>query len=74
MPQVEFEPTVSVFERAKTAHALDRAATVIGADRICNSKELTATCENIIRETKFPRSPDHVLLNCDKLKCSSLIV
>jgi hypothetical protein len=25
-----FEPTISVFERAKTVHALDRAATVIG--------------------------------------------
>jgi hypothetical protein len=27
----EFEPTITVFERAKTVHALDRAATVIGA-------------------------------------------
>jgi hypothetical protein len=30
MPQVEFEPTTPVFERAKTVHTLDRAATVIG--------------------------------------------
>jgi hypothetical protein len=30
MPQVAFEPTIPVFERAKTIHALDRAATVIG--------------------------------------------
>jgi hypothetical protein len=30
MPQVRFEPTITVFERAKTVHALDRAATVIG--------------------------------------------
>jgi hypothetical protein len=30
MPQVGFEPTVSVFELARTVHALDRAATVIG--------------------------------------------
>jgi hypothetical protein len=30
MPPVGFEPTVSVLERAKTLHALDRAATVIG--------------------------------------------
>jgi hypothetical protein len=29
MPWVEFEPTISVFERPKTVHALDRAATVI---------------------------------------------
>jgi hypothetical protein len=30
MPRVEFEPTIPVFERAKTGHALDREATVIG--------------------------------------------
>jgi hypothetical protein len=30
MPQVGFEPTISVFERAKMFHALERAATVIG--------------------------------------------
>jgi hypothetical protein len=29
MPQVEFEPTIPVFERAKTVYA-DRAASVIG--------------------------------------------
>jgi hypothetical protein len=30
MPRVGFEPTIPVFERAKTVHALDRAAIVIG--------------------------------------------
>jgi hypothetical protein len=30
MSQVGFEPTIPVFEWAKTVHALDRAATVIG--------------------------------------------
>jgi hypothetical protein len=30
MPQVGFEPTIPVFARAKTVHALDRAAAVIG--------------------------------------------
>jgi hypothetical protein len=29
MPWVEFEPTIPVFERTKTVHALDRAAAVI---------------------------------------------
>jgi hypothetical protein len=29
MPQAGFHPTISVFERAKTVHVLDRAATVI---------------------------------------------
>jgi hypothetical protein len=30
MPQVGFEPTIPAFERAKTVHALDRPANVIG--------------------------------------------
>jgi hypothetical protein len=30
MPQVGFESTTPVFERAMIVHALDRAATVIG--------------------------------------------
>jgi hypothetical protein len=30
MPLVEIEPMIPVFERAKTVHALDRAATVTG--------------------------------------------
>jgi hypothetical protein len=30
MPREGFELTTTVFERAKTVHALDRAATVIG--------------------------------------------
>jgi hypothetical protein len=31
MPLVGFEPTISVFERAKTFHAIDRAVPVIGS-------------------------------------------
>jgi hypothetical protein len=30
MPGVEFEPTIPVFQRWKTFHTLDSAATVIG--------------------------------------------
>jgi hypothetical protein len=30
MPRVGFEQTITAFERAKTVHALDRAAIVIG--------------------------------------------
>jgi hypothetical protein len=30
MPSVGFELTIQAFEREKTVHALDRAATVIG--------------------------------------------
>jgi hypothetical protein len=31
MPWVGFEPTIPVFEQAKTVHALDCTATVIGS-------------------------------------------
>jgi hypothetical protein len=31
MPQVGFEHTIPIFKRAKTVHALDRAAAVIGS-------------------------------------------
>jgi hypothetical protein len=30
MPRVVFEPTIPVFERAETVHAIDHAAIVIG--------------------------------------------
>jgi hypothetical protein len=30
MPRVGFEPMITVFEQAKTVHALDRPVTVIG--------------------------------------------
>jgi hypothetical protein len=32
MPRVGFEPTIPAFERAKTVHALDSTATVIGSN------------------------------------------
>jgi hypothetical protein len=32
MPRVGFQPTITASERAKTVHALDRSATVTGAD------------------------------------------
>jgi hypothetical protein len=35
MPRVGFEPTTAVFERARTVHALDGEATVIGHLAIC---------------------------------------
>jgi hypothetical protein len=39
MPQGGFEPTIPVFERAKTVHALDRASTGIG----CINKQYLKT-------------------------------
>jgi hypothetical protein len=40
MPGLGFEPTIPVFERAKTVHALDCAATVIGTtlNRMVNNE------------------------------------
>jgi hypothetical protein len=38
MPRVGFKPTIRVFERAKTFHILDNAATVIGAYTLLTSK------------------------------------
>jgi hypothetical protein len=35
MPQVGFEPTIPLFEQAKTVHTLDRATTVIVTVTIC---------------------------------------
>jgi hypothetical protein len=35
-PQVGFQLTIPVFERAKKVHALDRAATVIGPETIAS--------------------------------------
>jgi hypothetical protein len=39
MPWVVFEPTISAFEWAKTFHALDRAATVIGRKMYQNNEK-----------------------------------
>jgi hypothetical protein len=46
---VGFEPRIPTFERAKTAHALDRAATVIGRGTVLHSvnetyREITSNC------------------------------
>jgi hypothetical protein len=45
MPHVGFEPTIPVFDKAKTIHALDRAATVFGGiyywGLLTNSMELS---------------------------------
>jgi hypothetical protein len=38
MPWVGFELTIPAFEREKTIHALDRAATVIGESLIARTK------------------------------------
>jgi hypothetical protein len=37
MPRLGFEPTIPVFERAKTFHALDHAATVMADKKFPSS-------------------------------------
>jgi hypothetical protein len=39
-----------VFERAKTFHALDRAATVIGTDPSTNLETVVAKRKNLVQE------------------------
>jgi hypothetical protein len=39
MPGVGSEPTIPMFERTKTVHALDRAATVIGSKKSMGLKQ-----------------------------------
>jgi hypothetical protein len=55
MPQVEFEPTIPVFERAKTVHALDREATVIDPDDeckigICHRSNIYVRTDNVAHQ------------------------
>jgi hypothetical protein len=46
MPQVGFELTISVFERAKTVHVLDSAATVIYCRFVNSLLSLPCTCNH----------------------------
>jgi hypothetical protein len=44
MPRVEFELMILAFERAKTVHASDRAATVISKDDHIKDDKATGAC------------------------------
>jgi hypothetical protein len=48
-PRVRFEPTTPVFERAKTVHASDHAATVIGFTALHLSQKLVQYMFAVIR-------------------------
>jgi hypothetical protein len=58
MPRVGFESTIPVFEHAKTVHALDRAAIVIGRSWCCclilggNSERARLLQVNILEKWK----------------------
>jgi hypothetical protein len=44
MPRVGFEPAIPVFELAKTVHALDRAATLIGCYAVICAYKFPSIC------------------------------
>jgi hypothetical protein len=62
MSQVGFEPTIPVFERVKTVHALDRAATAIGYGLLSSITVPAITispCVNCRAINPFTFSVDH---------------
>jgi hypothetical protein len=54
MPWVGFESTISVFVRAKTIHALDRAATVIRGNQSSSVRKNRTT--NVHEQIAYPVS------------------
>jgi hypothetical protein len=48
MPRVGFELTIAVFERAKTFHALDRAATVMVDENFQSSNSYFLSMTNVM--------------------------
>jgi hypothetical protein len=50
---VEFEPTIAVFERVKTVHVLDRAATVTGTNFSSSSVEKSSVVMEAIEVMGF---------------------
>jgi hypothetical protein len=64
MPQVGFEPTIPMFERVKTIHVLDRAATVIDS---CHHRPHIYLSSNVTVEWMI------VLLSIQDVPCSNLV-
>jgi hypothetical protein len=52
MARVEFEPTIPAFERAKTVHAPDRAATAIGKNGSTRCRILVSRIEIMFQKVK----------------------
>jgi hypothetical protein len=62
MPLAGFEPTIPVFKRAKTFHALDRAATVTGTNVIYH-------CQNPLESTSKSLHPNQRWCSSEQLSC-----
>jgi hypothetical protein len=62
MPQVGFEPTIPVFERAKTVYALDRAATVVGKPDLMKPSIVYEKCDRRFYSIYYHNNRDGGLL------------
>jgi hypothetical protein len=49
MPRMGFEPTTTVFERAKTVQALDHAATVISIENILHKNKYSVSTKSHVQ-------------------------
>jgi hypothetical protein len=74
MPEVGFEHTIPVLERAKTIHALDRAATVIGKctlyEHLIKSKCLSASACPIYLTGRLAMNLNNMATATANAKCS----
>jgi hypothetical protein len=57
MPRVGFEPTIPAFERAKTVHASDRAATVMG-NHLNIQRYIASVIEGAVKYATDKRTAD----------------
>jgi hypothetical protein len=71
MFRVGFEPTIPVFEQAKTIHALDREATIIGSYRYINIFNKYFK-NHILYQRNMDERPSKQVKNL--IKCSSHIL
>jgi hypothetical protein len=65
MPRVGFEPTIPVFEGAKTVYALDRATTLIGSGSISYVKFGLGNTENLFSHISHKFDIFQCLVVCD---------
>jgi hypothetical protein len=63
MPRVGFEPTMTVFERAKTVHALDHATTVISGNCTSTHKLLTVFKQDAQIKGKKSHSKNNIKMD-----------
>jgi hypothetical protein len=70
MPWVGFEPTIPMFEQAKTVHALDRAVTVVGYSSSTAEVKLKVEKDNNEWQMYSNRERDE----CDLFQASILVV